>query len=45
MADALAAQPGETWLLRPDGHVAAVLTSATPADLDAAARRAIGATS
>ena len=45
LAGALATQPGETWLLRPDGHVAAVLTSATPADLDAAARRAIGATS
>ena len=45
LAGALATQPGETWLLRPDGHVAAVLKSATPADLDAAARRAIGATS
>ena len=44
MPAALATEPGETWLLRPDGHVAAVLTSATPADLDAAARRAIGAT-
>jgi hypothetical protein len=45
LAGALATQPGETWLLRPDGHVAAVLASATPADLDAAARSAIGATS
>jgi 2-polyprenyl-6-methoxyphenol hydroxylase-like FAD-dependent oxidoreductase len=45
LADALAAQPGETWLVRPDGHVAAVLTSATTAELDAAARRAIGAAS
>lgn len=45
LAEALAAQPGETWLLRPDGHVAAVLTSATPAELEAAARRAIGASS
>jgi 3-(3-hydroxy-phenyl)propionate hydroxylase len=45
LADALAAQPEETWLLRPDGHVAAVLTSATSADLVTAARRATGATS
>ena len=44
LTGALAAQPGETWLLRPDGHVAAVLTSATPAGLAAAARRAVGAT-
>ena len=44
LAGALATQAGETWLLRPDGHVAAVLTSATPAELAAAARRAIGAT-
>lgn len=45
LADALAAQPGETWLLRPDGHVAAVFASATSADLVAAARRALGAAS
>jgi 2-polyprenyl-6-methoxyphenol hydroxylase-like FAD-dependent oxidoreductase len=45
LTNALAAQSGETWLFRPDGHVAAVLTSATPADLAAAASRAIGATS
>jgi 2-polyprenyl-6-methoxyphenol hydroxylase-like FAD-dependent oxidoreductase len=44
VAEALAAQPGETWLIRPDGHVAAVLTSATSADLAAAARRAVGFT-
>ncbi|GCD88646.1 FAD-dependent monooxygenase [Nocardioides sp. LS1] len=45
LGDALAAQPGETWLLRPDGHIAAVLTAATTAELDAAARRTIGVAS
>ncbi|QUQ68649.1 FAD-dependent monooxygenase [Kutzneria sp. CA-103260] len=35
----LKARPGETWLLRPDGHIAAVVHSA--ADLAAAARRAL----
>jgi 2-polyprenyl-6-methoxyphenol hydroxylase-like FAD-dependent oxidoreductase len=44
VAKALAANPGETWLLRPDGHVAAVLTPTSPADLAEAARRAIGLT-
>lgn len=43
LTEALAARPGETWLIRPDGHVAAVLTSATRTDLDAAVRRAVGA--
>jgi len=38
---ALAAQPGETWLVRPDGHVAAVVTS--PAELAAALGRLLGA--
>jgi 2-polyprenyl-6-methoxyphenol hydroxylase-like FAD-dependent oxidoreductase len=37
---ALAAGPGETWLIRPDGHVAAVLSS--PADLTAAVHRVLG---
>lgn len=38
---ALAAQPGETWLIRPDGHVAAVVTS--PGTLAAAVGRLLGA--
>lgn len=45
VAGALGAGPGETWLIRPDGHVAAVLTTAAPDDLDAATRRAIGVAS
>ena len=45
LATALAAQPGETWLIRPDGHVAAVLISATPAGLGAAARRVLSSAS
>lgn len=45
LTSALGAGPGETWLIRPDGHVAAVLTSATPDDLEAATRRAIGVAS
>lgn len=42
---ALSARLGETWLVRPDGHVAAVITSATTsdraADLAEAAERAL----
>ncbi len=38
--DALGARDGETWLLRPDGHVAAVARDA--AEVTAAARRALG---
>ena len=45
VADALGAQPGETWLIRPDGHVAAVLDSTTQDDLDTTVRRAVGAAS
>ncbi|MFI9380761.1 FAD-dependent monooxygenase [Kutzneria sp. NPDC052558] len=37
--DVLDIRPGETWLLRPDGHIAAVVTS--PEALAAAARRAL----
>jgi len=36
----LGVRDGETWLVRPDGHVAAVTTSA--AGLAAAARRTLG---
>jgi pentachlorophenol monooxygenase/3-(3-hydroxy-phenyl)propionate hydroxylase len=39
---ALAAEPGEAWLVRPDGHIAAVLTHPTPASVAAAVRRAVG---
>ncbi len=42
LAGALDAKAGETWLLRPDGHIAAVLPHAARADLTAAARRAVG---
>lgn len=44
LTNALAAQSGETWLIRPDGHVAAVLASATNTELGAAVRRVLGAT-
>ncbi|HEY3000978.1 MAG TPA: FAD-dependent monooxygenase [Kribbellaceae bacterium] len=40
LAGELGALPGETWLVRPDAHVAAVVTGAGPA-LAAAARRAL----
>jgi 3-(3-hydroxy-phenyl)propionate hydroxylase len=42
LTTALAARPGETWLVRPDGHVAAVLTSGGSAELTAAVHRALG---
>jgi pentachlorophenol monooxygenase/3-(3-hydroxy-phenyl)propionate hydroxylase len=38
--EAFGARPGEVWLVRPDGHVAAVLTEV--ADVAPAARRALG---
>ncbi|TSD94247.1 pentachlorophenol monooxygenase [Skermania sp. ID1734] len=38
---ALEARPNETWLIRPDGHVAAVLEFAAAADLSAAVGRAL----
>jgi pentachlorophenol monooxygenase/3-(3-hydroxy-phenyl)propionate hydroxylase len=41
LADALDAEPGEVWLIRPDGHVAAVVPGADPAALRAAARRCL----
>src|SRR6266545_2077815 len=40
LRDALRARDGEIWLLRPDGHVAAVVRDA--AEVTAAARRALG---
>ena len=38
LREALGARPDETWVLRPDAHVAAVATS--PADVAAAVSRA-----
>jgi 3-(3-hydroxy-phenyl)propionate hydroxylase len=40
---ALDAGPGEVWILRPDGHVAAVLADPDPSAVAAATRRAVGA--
>jgi 3-(3-hydroxy-phenyl)propionate hydroxylase len=40
---ALAARPREAWLVRPDGHVAAVLTDPTPPALRTAVQRMVGA--
>ena len=39
---ALAAGPGEVWIVRPDAHVAAVLTHPTTAETTAALHRAAG---
>jgi hypothetical protein len=41
IAGALDARRGETWLIRPDGHVAAVLRMATDVDLTTAVCRAL----
>lgn len=41
LVSALDARAGETWLLRPDGHIAAVLTGGPPTVADAA-KRALG---
>ncbi|GAA1560072.1 FAD-dependent oxidoreductase [Kribbella hippodromi] len=43
IARALDAKPGEVWLIRPDGHVAAVVVAGDLTALTAAARRALGA--
>ncbi|MGQ0577192.1 MAG: FAD-dependent monooxygenase [Pseudonocardia sp.] len=43
LAALLRARPGEVWVVRPDAHVAAVLSNPRPADVDAAVRRALGA--
>jgi len=40
-AETLGARPGETWLVRPDGYVAAVVPGAGPTLVDAL-RRATG---
>ena len=42
LASALAARPGEVWVVRPDAHVAAVLGTPTANDLTAALHRAAG---
>lgn len=39
---ALDARAGELWIVRPDAHVAAVLTRPSPAQVAAALRRALG---
>jgi len=44
-AGALDARPGELWVVRPDAHVAAVLTRPTTGDIAAALRRATAAVS
>ncbi len=40
LREALGARDGEIWVIRPDGHIAAVVTSAE--DAERAARRALG---
>jgi 3-(3-hydroxy-phenyl)propionate hydroxylase len=42
VSECLAARPGEVWVIRPDAHVAAVLTSPTRVDVARALRRARG---
>jgi pentachlorophenol monooxygenase/3-(3-hydroxy-phenyl)propionate hydroxylase len=42
LRQALGARPREIWLVRPDGHVAAVVDGGHEAQLRAAARRALG---
>lgn len=42
LVDALAARPGEVWVIRPDAHIAAVLADADPAEVTRALRRASG---
>jgi pentachlorophenol monooxygenase/3-(3-hydroxy-phenyl)propionate hydroxylase len=43
LAAAMDARPGEVWLIRPDGHVAAVLPDPGGAELTRAVHRALGA--
>lgn len=40
----LAARPGEAWLIRPDGHIATVLTDPGPATVTAAVHRVLART-
>ena len=42
LKEALGARPDEVWAIRPDAHVAAVLTAPTVADVRSALRRARG---
>nr|WP_215549692.1 FAD-dependent monooxygenase [Amycolatopsis sp. CA-230715] len=42
LAEALGAEPGELWVIRPDAHVAAVLRAPRHGDLVDALRRALG---
>jgi pentachlorophenol monooxygenase/3-(3-hydroxy-phenyl)propionate hydroxylase len=44
LATALGARPGETWILRPDAHVAAVLDRPSPESIARALRRATAQT-
>jgi pentachlorophenol monooxygenase/3-(3-hydroxy-phenyl)propionate hydroxylase len=41
LREVLAAGPGEAWLIRPDGHIAAVLTHPSSATVTAAIRRVL----
>jgi pentachlorophenol monooxygenase/3-(3-hydroxy-phenyl)propionate hydroxylase len=41
LAETLGSRPGEVWVVRPDAHVAAVVPSGRPADLQAALERAV----
>jgi pentachlorophenol monooxygenase/3-(3-hydroxy-phenyl)propionate hydroxylase len=43
IAALLRARPGEVWIVRPDAHVAAVLSHPRPGEVDAAVHRALGA--
>ncbi|MGX7727817.1 FAD-dependent monooxygenase [Rhodococcus sp. 2H158] len=45
LAGVLGAKPNEAWVVRPDGHVAAVLTAPTRADVAAVIDRALARTS
>jgi 3-(3-hydroxy-phenyl)propionate hydroxylase len=42
LSAALGARAGEVWLIRPDGHIAAVLADPDSAAIAAAARRMLG---
>lgn len=44
LARALAARPGELWIVRPDAHIAAVPARPTPGEVTAALHRALGGT-
>jgi pentachlorophenol monooxygenase/3-(3-hydroxy-phenyl)propionate hydroxylase len=42
LAEALDAQPGQTWIIRPDGHVAAIVPKDDADGMHKAVRRALG---